>query len=35
VAVKFREEFRPLASAVKAECADRYFVLPSATDMRT
>ncbi|ADJ45418.1 carbamoyl transferase [Amycolatopsis mediterranei S699] len=33
-AVKFREEFRPLAPAVKAESADRYFVLPPATDLR-
>jgi carbamoyltransferase len=33
-AVKFREEFRPLAPAVKAECADRFFVVPAGTNLR-
>jgi carbamoyltransferase len=32
--VKFREEFRPLAPAVKAERAEDYFDLPPATEMR-
>jgi carbamoyltransferase len=33
-AVKFREEFRPLAPAVRAERADDYFVLPPHTGLR-
>ncbi|MEE6261676.1 carbamoyltransferase family protein [Plantactinospora sonchi] len=33
-AVKFREEFRPLAPAVKAERADEWFVVPAGTNMR-
>nr|WP_052478825.1 carbamoyltransferase C-terminal domain-containing protein [Kibdelosporangium sp. MJ126-NF4]CEL20839.1 Carbamoyltransferase [Kibdelosporangium sp. MJ126-NF4]CTQ98356.1 Carbamoyltransferase [Kibdelosporangium sp. MJ126-NF4] len=33
-AVKFREDFRPLAPAVKAECARRYFEIPDGTNMR-
>ncbi|WP_422769917.1 carbamoyltransferase [Plantactinospora sp. WMMC1484] len=33
-AVKFREEFRPLAPAVKAESASRFFVLPAGTNLR-
>lgn len=33
-AVKFREEFRPLAPAVKAELAGDWFVLPPGTNMR-
>ncbi|MFY1683543.1 carbamoyltransferase [Micromonospora sp. WMMD730] len=33
-AVKFREEFRPLAPAVMAERADDWFVVPPGTNMR-
>ncbi|SDW50497.1 carbamoyltransferase [Amycolatopsis xylanica] len=33
-AVKFREDFRPLAPAVKSECARRYFEIPDGTNMR-
>ncbi|MFY1693123.1 carbamoyltransferase [Plantactinospora sp. WMMB782] len=33
-AVKFREEFRPLAPAVKAEAAGRFFVVPAGVDLR-
>lgn len=33
-AVKFREDFRPLAPAVKAECAATYFEVPPGTNMR-
>jgi carbamoyltransferase len=33
-AVKFREDFRPLAPAVKADCASRYFHIPPGTNMR-
>lgn len=33
-AVKFRESFRPLAPAVKAERASEYFVLPDGAVMR-
>lgn len=33
-AVKFREDFRPLAPAVKSECAGRYFDIPAGTNMR-
>ncbi|GAB3981060.1 carbamoyltransferase C-terminal domain-containing protein [Plantactinospora veratri] len=33
-AVKFREEFRPLAPAVKAESASRFFAVPAGTNLR-
>ncbi|HKN51736.1 MAG TPA: carbamoyltransferase N-terminal domain-containing protein, partial [Amycolatopsis sp.] len=33
-AVKFREDFRPLAPAVKAECGSRYFELPGGANLR-
>jgi len=33
-AVKFRQEFRPLAPAVLAEHADEYFEIPVGADMR-
>lgn len=33
-AVKFRQEFRPLAPAVLAEHADEYFEIPAGADMR-
>ncbi len=33
-AVKFREDFRPLAPAVKAEAADRYFEIPAGVNLR-
>jgi carbamoyltransferase len=33
-AVKFREGFRPLAPAVKAEAADRYFDIPAGANVR-
>ena len=33
-AVKFREDFRPLAPAVKAECSRRFFEIPDGANMR-
>jgi len=33
-AVKFRQEFRPLAPAVLAEHADEYFEIPAGADLR-
>nr|ADK54872.1 carbamoyltransferase [uncultured soil bacterium] len=33
-AVKFREDFRPLAPAVKSERATKYFSIPAGTNMR-
>jgi carbamoyltransferase len=33
-AVKFREDFRPLAPAVKAESSRRYFEIPGGANMR-